>query len=1496
MAIRMLKSLFALAFLCASLMTTTTQAQDSESGYHFHLSAPDPFTMEFTFRAREPSAPPVADNFFGDGVAGSGQAGGCRGNGINNALRCGVTDKIKNNFATTPGTSINSQTQQAETAEQKEPTQSKLVLTLTPKVEQIADGSFKVSIDAKPEVTYSGAKPSDNQKKQLEAEALTGLPGDIKAWSATFTQKDLQNLHDAKATIHYDLHDQLKSMQMYNPGSRLRLKLHNQKVLDPQIKAVILVDDQFGQRLKPGQKPDRDYRYPYYENGKATGGVSDRFLLILGQYLSPPGGIELTSLDEKISYSVLSNGNEELHALAQALSGLPRQEGEEILYAKADLAPGVLPGKAELSLNGQTGAWGLGFVDRTGLLAFVRPDSHPGALPESTFYYDEVIRVGIVADKPGTPLDGISASLKAIKIDKTANPPTFTTRDIESLPLKVDVRDNAGQVEDRLNDNGRNIALSEPFKIIRKSDDFMGPQPPGADTTNRVVLFEGEKLAATIPNALSFFSRPRMALANIEDHPPEKGPWEAALEQVGKCKGIRGRWSDYDFARQPARTISHTFFAEGFSKRNIQLQNGDLAALALIRNEMIPYIQRTNKRLLAFRGTGEDGRKKARAYADLARNAANLKTNPFWRYRKVRISGLNAMGNKNFLDVPLYETVDLEALTAKVNKQFNGRFSAAVTKGREIKLEKVREQVEDQLQKHLTEQYDQTQAAIGRATDAGYCGVEELLLIAGQRADIAVSNLLPKLMKKENGKWVPDVEARRYVRSVHIKGQAVKAQKEYDSVDTSVLSATVGAAAALFTAGASYYAAGAAAGGATSTVTTAALFSMGVDLADAFYFGQKGLTSYLEGESNYATTVGLSPVLSATAIGEAEAGRQSGMMTALGLILPTVSVGSSVRGFNSMREIEAGRSLLRSKNIESLESLSKVERAQVEAYYKSLMAQDQTSYVKLFQRERDDLNTLTPLIFPPKTADAVGEATRLKAGALPTKKPATDVSTGPVAKATPEAANAASAPERLKAAALPNPNATEAAKASDATSTAKDVMSTRFGLPPANSADDVMGTRFEMPRGKEGGLASLEEGIPRGMPSGSDRGMIDESILKSKAGTEVKDTRPFGMTPAASRAIQDAVDDAGLSVRVRAANANSLEQMRQGHPPKHVKLKSKTINDLDVELGAKPGTQGMVGYFMPKKPGELVLPPKPEGANAAQLARWEEAVETAQKRHAALTKRYNQRLKEFGDNAKDINALKQKGLISVEDGVVVDRGLSNTRLDENGVLKPNLNGPAKGTGKGFTGDPDMWDIRHPDGRPIVNDPTHPEFDEASYIRKLQLQEALDNSLAKTQHGPHKDWRPLTQRDIGIDQKIRESHNPGGEALLEFNPGQKLPKTSYEIDGQGKLILPKISTGTKTKVVQAGAQTVVNNTAENPADAAANSVPDPGPMIAPGLSEPSEALVQNVPKKWLQDHGLTQKELSDLVDRSRRGDTLTTKEMQDKLEFLAFARELARKGG
>lgn len=79
------------------------------------------------------------------------------------------------------------------------------------------------------------------------------------------------------------------------------------------------------------------------------------------------------------------------------------------------------------------------------------------------------------------------------------------------------------------------------------------------------------------------------------------------------------------------------------------------------------------------------------------------------------------------------------------------------------------------------------------------------------------------------------------------------------------------------------------------------------------------------------------------------------------------------------------------------------------------------------------------------------------------------------------------------------------------------------------------------------------------------------------------------------------------------------------------------------------------------------------------------------------------------------------------------------------------------------------------------------YDAGAVRRKIMLQESLDRGLAQTLHGPHKDWRPVTKRDIEIDQKIRGSHKPGGEALLEFAPGQP-PRTSYEIDETGKIIL------------------------------------------------------------------------------------------------------------
>ncbi|GEM_PF-2416153 len=294
-------------------------------------------------------------------------------------------------------------------------------------------------------------------------------------------------------------------------------------------------------------------------------------------------------------------------------------------------------------------------------------------------------------------------------------------------------------------------------------------------------------------------------------------------------------------------------------------------------------------------------------------------------------------------------------------------------------------------------------------------------------------------------------------------------------------------------------------------------------------------------------------------------------------------------------------------------------------------------------------------------------------------------------------------------------------------------------------------------------------------PSRTSPGAIDDAILRSPAGTAVGDLRPFGMLQPAADHFRAVATRFALRIRVRAANASSLRWMDAGHPPKHVKLKSKTINDVDVLLGAPEGSQGLVGYFRPTLPSNI-------DDLAEDLA-------------SRVRGRYNQRLNEYADNFDDMQALRDKGLISVDDGVVVDRGLSSTRLGPDGQLHPT-GADAAGTGRGFTGDHDMWDITNPDGSVI----TSPD----GLARKAAAERELATGPANTQHGPHKDWVPSGERDLGIDAKIRASHGgealPDGtigprittnadgttnatEALIEFKPGQA-PVTSYEMgDGQ-----------------------------------------------------------------------------------------------------------------
>jgi len=97
---------------------------------------------------------------------------------------------------------------------------------------------------------------------------------------------------------------------------------------------------------------------------------------------------------------------------------------------------------------------------------------------------------------------------------------------------------------------------------------------------------------------------------------------------------------------------------------------------------------------------------------------------------------------------------------------------------------------------------------------------------------------------------------------------------------------------------------------------------------------------------------------------------------------------------------------------------------------------------------------------------------------------------------------------------------------------------------------------------------------------------------------------------------------------------------------------------------------------------------------------------------------------------------------------------------------------------GFRGDHDLWDITHTDGRHIQTNPKKANYDADALKRKKELLKDLGQGPTETQHDAHKDWGPTSERDIRIDRKIRKSHYPGGEALLEIMPDQP-PRITYE---------------------------------------------------------------------------------------------------------------------
>lgn len=253
-----------------------------------------------------------------------------------------------------------------------------------------------------------------------------------------------------------------------------------------------------------------------------------------------------------------------------------------------------------------------------------------------------------------------------------------------------------------------------------------------------------------------------------------------------------------------------------------------------------------------------------------------------------------------------------------------------------------------------------------------------------------------------------------------------------------------------------------------------------------------------------------------------------------------------------------------------------------------------------------------------------------------------------------------------------------------------------------------------------------------------------------------KDGPMAGVTTPAQKHAQVVADKHGVKIDVRPTTKYAHDPIANGTAvPKAPHCKTKTINDNDVLLGAKPDNKGLAGYFDPKKPVQGDM---------------------SDKDFKKLMDRYNERKQEFKDQFEHLTELKKEGKCHVKDGVVIDGK----------------------TGKPYSGDHDVFDIRDAHtGQPLPRyqvDPKGNVMYNADGTPKLnpvreQIMKELQQPPFSAQHGAHMDWKydhlsnkipegapPGAQSDFGISQGVDKGvigkhTQEGGEALITYGPDQ-----------------------------------------------------------------------------------------------------------------------------
>lgn len=720
-----------------------------------------------------------------------------------------------------------------------------------------------------------------------------------------------------------------------------------------QLSQVVLLDDQLGQR-RPEEALAKNYSYPYDRNNERTAGLDSRMLAIIGKNLTYGDQTYLSSPDGKVRYETLSlppNIQNAVKRAAISLSQKPVGQDEEVLAVRAFLEPQIRAGVKTVQINGQSAGWGLAFDDQFGQLSFLRNGSSPESLREHVFYTGETIKVGVRAANDNYPIDDIAIELEARAY-------------AESQQVAADPARRLGRITlERTEDIGRgqNYAVGPPLLILREGDASV---TVGLDERT-LTLKANERLVARPTDRLSLFTVPPVVSAEILDAPRNGDLWQSALDRVGQCPTIGGDPKSSDFPAEESETFENWILTDAVvnlgsdrtGTRRITVTKGDHAALLLIRDALLPIVQTENDKLATYIADGDAGKTKAMRYYNDARRKTGSSREGFWasRTEKFLIEATSVGGQLTRFDrdIKLADLLDFEGFRTSVRRPVAQTLPT---------VPDMRDDINRIVAKHLSLQYNDTKAAIKRGGDAGDCKLKDLLVIAGQKADPAVSLILPELMRREDGRWVPDIGARGYVRGAHALGSAVRSQQDLAQIDDAYKSMAVALVAAPVAYGGAFAAARGGVVAARVGTATAAL-AAGADLFDMAYFGRRGVEDYLKSEEDYFTQLGLAPVLGPEIVKDAETRRSNALAAAVGIIAPGVGGAASLKALGDIRKINNGRALLRSHDGPiDLSTLDDTQRTDLAAYYSELKSAESSATAALTPRQQADLDAYNDLL------------------------------------------------------------------------------------------------------------------------------------------------------------------------------------------------------------------------------------------------------------------------------------------------------------------------------------------------------------------------------------------------------------------------------------------------------------------------------------------------------------------------------------------------------